>query len=341
MSVLRKILYGFSVLLSTLLLLACLVPYFEFASLSFLSLTVPLLVLVNLALLFFWLILNKRNAWLPILALVVGYFSLGSFVQFRSLSRNESDLKADFSIMTFNSRGFNGYGGLRRPESKQGIIDFITKESPDIICFQEFDAYRRKSEELNDYSSKYVYGPTKKNMDKVLQAIYSKYPIVDKGVVVFPNSSNQAIYADIKINNDTIRAYNVHLESLKIRPKMFGVESSERLFKRLKTSFSKQYQQAIIVSEHASSSPYPVLICGDFNNTQFSSVYRSIKGDRVDTFMEKGFGYGKTIKFWHFPLRIDFILADSFFEIKTHKNFDVWLSDHKPIMATLKIESDK
>lgn len=341
MHFIKRVFFSFAFLFSFLLLLACLIPYFELGALSFLSLAVPILVIVNIGSLFLCLFLNKKKALLILIILVIGYFSLGSFVQFRLNNKDDSSSEGEFNIMSFNARGFNGYGGLRRPESKEGIIKFLTQENPDIICFQEFDAYIRKKQELREYEHRYVFGPTKADNDKVLQAIYSKYPIIESGVIVFPNSSNQTIFSDLKIGNDTVRIYNVHLESLKVRPKMVGSESSEKLLKRLEISFSKQFEQSNIVNEHAIKSPHPVIICGDFNNTQFSNVYRKIKDNRIDTFMEKGSGYGKTIKFWRFPLRIDFILTDLDFEIKSHKNFNVWLSDHKPIMARLKIKTDK
>jgi len=37
-------------------------------------------------------------------------------------------------------------------------------------------------------------------------------------------------------------------------------------------------------------------------------------------------------------MRIDFIMADDYFEILEHQNYDVKLSDHYPIKATLKIK---
>ena len=118
-------------------------------------------------------------------------------------------------------------------------------------------------------------------------------------------------------------------------------EKSEKLFKRLSYSFSKQHKQAAIFKENAKSCNYKKIVCGDFNNTQFSAVYRTIKGDMLDSFTEKGSGYGKTIKFWHFPLRIDFILADAEFEITAHQNYNLRLSDHEPIMSSIQFPINK
>jgi len=89
------------------------------------------------------------------------------------------------------------------------------------------------------------------------------------------------------------------------------------------------------------SSPYRNIVAGDFNNNQFSSVYFNLKRDLKDTFLEKGSGYGATINFWRFPFRIDFILVDPSFEVVAHQNYDIDLSDHEPIMASIKISSNK
>uniref|UniRef100_UPI0030D816CE endonuclease/exonuclease/phosphatase family protein n=1 Tax=Maribacter arcticus TaxID=561365 RepID=UPI0030D816CE len=95
-----------------------------------------------------------------------------------------------------------------------------------------------------------------------------------------------------------------------------------------------------IVREHMNNSPYKNIVCGDFNNTQFSNSYFTIKGNLKDSFLEKGRGYGKTINFWKFPFRIDFVLVDPSLEVLSHKNYNINLSDHEPIMATIKILSE-
>jgi endonuclease/exonuclease/phosphatase family metal-dependent hydrolase len=80
-----------------------------------------------------------------------------------------------------------------------------------------------------------------------------------------------------------------------------------------------------------------MIVCGDFNNTAYSYVYKEIKGDLQDAFVEAGNGFGRTFNFKFFPIRIDFILADQSFDINAFKTFDVELSDQYPIMANVKL----
>ncbi|WP_180272300.1 endonuclease/exonuclease/phosphatase family protein [Maribacter sp. 4U21] len=325
--------------MSVLLLLACIVPFTPLPSFSFLSLVVPLLVIFNILFLLYWISRRKYLFATSLVALLVGYFVLGSFIEFRKPIKLEED-KA-LKIMTFNSLGFSGYGNAKNTDDQKGIVSFVRKEEPDIICFQEFDDRRKYSGDFDQFPFQYMSTGPEGNKGRVLLAILSKYPIINGGVLDFPDTNNNAIFSDVIIKEDTVRIYNLHLESLKVRPRMLKKERSDRLFKRLRYSFSKQQEQAAIFRQNANDSKYSKIVCGDFNNTQFSNAYRIIKGDMRDSFSEKGSGYGKTINFWHFPLRIDFIMADPEMEITGHQNYDLQLSDHEPVMASIKLSSKK
>ena len=242
-------------------------------------------------------------------------------------------LDEDLSIMSYNTNEFYRYSRWYNPAVEHKIIELVKKNDIDIVCFQEFNKGAESKFEFYPY--KYI---TPISSDKSFQAIYSKYPIIANGSLDFPNTGNNAIYADIVIKKDTIRFYNVHLQSLKIRPGSFKREAPQRLFKRLGDSFIKQRQQAELIVAHSKDSPYRQIICADMNNTQYSNVFHEIKGDMLDTFKEKGKGYGSTYIFKFLPIRIDFILMDKSIEIKAHRNFDEKLSDHYAVMASFRLK---
>ena len=75
---------------------------------------------------------------------------------------------------------------------------------------------------------------------------------------------------------DTIRIYNVHLQSSGINADVekLNKEESERLFKRVVKTFKAQQSQAELFIDHKKKSPYKMIVCGDFNNTPYSYVYR-------------------------------------------------------------------
>lgn len=338
-SILNKLLYVGNVIAASLLLLACAVPHIsdvQFSFLSFLSLMVPVLVVVNFLFFIFWTIKRSKRALVSIFVLVFGYFTLGTFIKLK-LSE-EVVLEGDLSVMSYNVRGFNRDGQLDNPDVFENIRAFTEQEKPDIICFQEA-GYEKKEEYLKDYPHHYLELVYMEG--KVLLGFYSKYPIVNSGLISFPESANNAAFIDVLYKKDTLRVYNVHLQSLGISPgKGTSKKSKKRLFKMLNERFKRQQEQAQLIEDNMKSNNYKQIVCGDFNNTQFSNAYKIIKGDKQDTFIAQGTGYDRTLYFHQMPIRIDFILADQDFIIKSHKNYDFKFSDHYPIMASFELQSD-
>jgi endonuclease/exonuclease/phosphatase family metal-dependent hydrolase len=271
---------------------------------------------------------------------IFGYIALGSFIKFGIPSKTVED-SGSLKLMTYNVIGFRGKQDSWESTAGDSIVKFINKEVPDIICFQEYDHRKMGKDSFEAYPYSIVNREFGNFNERVNQAVFSKHRIVDKGLLDLGNQYNSAVYVDIVHKYDTLRIYSVHLQSLKIRPWNIKNERSDRLFARLRKTFEKQQQQSRILRRHMASSPYKNIVTGDFNNNQYSSVYFNLKGNLKDTFIEKGSGYGATINFWKFPFRIDYILVDSSFEVLSHQNYNINLSDHEPIKASIKITSDK
>lgn len=329
-----KVFFSLNSLVAFLLLLAYILPKIPpktFSVLSVLALGVPVLLLLNILFFFYWLFKLKKQLLLPLLVLVIGFNYLTSIYKFTGSKSVNDD--SNFSIMTYNVRLFNKFNWLPEETIDKDIKAFVQKENPTIISLQEYQP--NDNFKLNNfYEHTYVTG----NKVKSGQAIFSKYPILNSGVIKFPKSSNSAIYVDVKHANDTIRIYNLHLQSSKLSPKVSDLqkESSEALTRRIGEVFKIQQTQAELILKHQQLSPYKTIVTGDFNNTAYSYVYKLIKGELKDTFEYAGNGFGRTFNFNIVPLRIDFILADASFEINGFKNFDVKYSDHYPIKAILK-----
>ena len=339
LSFFQKLIFFLNILFSISLFIACIVPHTTSASLAFFSLVVPILVVVNFLFLFYWIFRMRRQFILSLVTLLFGYFSMGNFIGF-SGSPKMVEKDDSFSILSFNSLGFRGKQDEWKSTAGDTIVKFVAQENPDILCFQEFDYKKSRPNFFKEYPYKYVDYEFGEDRGRMIQAIYSKYKIINKGFLKFPESHNSAVYADIIFKMDTIRLYNLHLESLNIRPSSIKNEDSGKLFSRLRTSFAKQMEQSDIVHNHMENSPYPNIVCGDFNSTQFSRVYLNIKAELKDTFLEKGTGLGSTIQFWKFPFRIDYILVAPGMEVLSHTNYTIELSDHEPIMASIKLGAD-
>ena len=144
------------------------------------------------------------------------------------------------------------------------------------------------------------------------------------------------------------KVYNMHLQSIKISPDVNEIsenidginqQKSQLLFNRISNAFRQQQQQAEIIYQHKMKCKYPILLCGDMNNSPFSFVYRNIKGDFQDCFEEAGKGFGQTYKFKYYPARIDYIFADQSLKVKSFESFPGFInSDHFPIMTRLAFE---
>ena len=330
-----KVVFLVNSIAAVMLLLSYVLPYVSpknFAFLSVLSLAVPLLIIFNILFVVYWLLKVKKQLLLSLVVLAIGYSYVFSLYKFSSSKNvNASD---NISVMNYNVRLFNLFEWIPDASIQQKIIDFISEKNPDILSLQEYHP-----DESIPFETYYKYEKLSGKKVKNGQAIFSKFPIVNSGSIEFPNTSNNAIFADIVKGVDTIRVYNVHLESLRIDPTVekLSNETSENLTKRVSSTFKIQQSQTELFLEHKAQCPYKMIICGDFNNTAYSYVYKEIKGNLHDAFEKAGNGFGRTFNFKFFPVRIDFILADKSFDINSFKTFDVQYSDHYPIMAKVKL----
>ena len=143
--------------------------------------------------------------------------------------------------------------------------------------------------------------------------IFSRYPIIDSGMVRYPRPTlpEALMYADIKVNDDTIRVYTTHLQSLQFKKSDYEkidrikeaegemVSDSKTIFSKLRTGISYRKIQADIVKKVLEDSPYPFLFCGDLNDVPNSYTYFTVRGDLQDAFLKKGFGVGRTFRPCH------------------------------------------
>jgi endonuclease/exonuclease/phosphatase family metal-dependent hydrolase len=282
----------------------------------------------------YWLLQVKKQMLLSGLVLLLGITFVSKFYRFSS--KNLPAESKDFTVMSYNVRLFNLYSWLPDDQIPMKIAAFAKDNNPDILCFQEFS---KKGEEFYDqYKYKFIF-----YKDGVApQAIYSKFRIINSGDIGFPDTANNVIFADIKKGKDTLRVYSMHLQSIKISPDIhekIDEEKSKVIFKRLSKAFRQQQIQAEMVQKHKSECHYPMIICGDLNNSAFSYVYRSVKGNMKDAFEEAGNGFGKSYDYNYYPARIDYIFADKSLIVKEFKTFDRFVnSDHFPVMTRLIFE---
>ena len=312
-----------------------------FPILSVLTLFMPLFFILNGLFFIYWGLQFKKRMILSGLVLLMGITFINKFYKFSYKEYPDED--KDFKVMSYNVRLFNLFKWIDKPDVPGDILSFINDQNPDILCIQEYSS--SANIDLKVYRYKYIF--MEGNKIKTGQAIFSKFPIINQGDIVFPNSNNNVIYADIKKGKDIIRVYNMHLQSIKITPdvneiseniNVINQDKSQVLLIRISKAFKQQQQQAEILKEHKKRCEYPIIICGDMNNSAFSYVYRSIKGTLKDSFEEAGTGFGQTYKFRYYPARIDYIFADEKMTVKKFESFSEFEnSDHYPVMVKLSL----
>ncbi|GGF74395.1 endonuclease/exonuclease/phosphatase family protein [Wenyingzhuangia marina] len=327
-----KFLFFINSLVSILLLFTYALPFIDpekHPGIAILSLAYPILLIINITFVVFWVVKLKLHFLLSAISILIG---LSHIHDFYVLDNKEVIKDSDIKLLSFNVRRFNVYNWIKSPTIKQDICDFVNKENPDIVFFQEYT--NEKNVRLN-ITNTYVYKTSASGI-----AIYSKYKILNKGAINFKNTANNIIYADLKINKEIVRVYNVHLQSFRIdtQKEHYGDKDNEALVKRFKSVFKEQSHQIKVLKEHIKNCKYRTIVAGDFNNTAFSWNYHEIMEGRKDAFVEAGINFGKSYHYF-FPFRIDFILPDNTMEVGKFTTYDVNLSDHYPIMARINLNN--
>ena len=105
------------------------------------------------------------------------------------------------------------------------------------------------------------------------------------------------------------------------------------IYKSLINGFASRSLQADRVKQHITTSPYPVIVAGDFNDTPVSYTYRKMRRGLRDAFVEAGYGAGFTYRGKYPPNRIDYILYNEEIECNDFDIVKARYSDHYPIIA--------
>lgn len=341
----NRVMFVLNIILIVVTFIAYVLPFLApkiFPLLSVVTLFMPLFFVLNTLFFVYWVVQFKKRMMLSGLVLLIGITFINKFYKFTAKEYPESE--NDFVVMSYNVRLFNLFKWQDREDIPQSILTFINEKNPDILCIQEFSHSANIDLKVYPHRSIFMEG----NQIKTGQAIFSKFPIIEEGKISFPNSTNNVVYADIKKGKDIIRVYNMQLQSIKISPDVNEIsenidvinkQKSQMMFMRISRAFKQQQQQAEILKEDIKKCDYPVIICGDLNNSAFSYVYRIIKASSKDAFEEAGKGFGQTYQFKYYPARIDYIFADRQMKVKAFETFpDFDNSDHFPIMAKLSFD---
>jgi len=320
--------------------------YFPYVGLA--TLTIPILLVIN-GFLFIALVFAKRKlALLPLIALVIGWKYVGVTFQFRT----DPEPKKGLSVLSYNVHMFSYSKGDAKNSTSKNLIQWLKENPSDIKCFQEFyqdpttpsrNTIKQLGKETG-YHHFYQVIQGNPRSSTFGMAIFSKHPIVNEGIVLDSRSTNGIIFADIKVEKDTIRIYNAHLESMNIPSAELGdfegiKENYRQTLRKLKRGQVTRATQLEILMEHMENSPYANILVGDFNDVPYSYTYFTLRNIMNNGFEKAGKGFGFTYNKVLFFLRIDNVFFDDVLEIldfKTHSEVDY--SDHYPVSAVFSLD---
>ena len=332
-----------------------------------LTLSLPYILITLLLFFFCWLFAKKIWMLVSLLAIAFCWKAVQNiFPLHLSSTFKQEKLLNNIRVMSWNVEHFDILEYKTHPEKKEAMIKLVEQYQPDIACFQEMVGgdddkainYLGDFKRRMEFTGYFYSYENRFDFDRVHHfgiITFSKFPIVNKQTISSPphdyNSTFQ--YTDIIAGNDTIRIFNIHLQSLKFTPENLkyldnpGINTdtvlseSKSIISKLKRGFLKRKVQSEKVKEEVDKSPYPIIVCGDFNDVPNSYAYCKIGDGLQNAFVEKGIAFGRTFSGISPTLRIDNIFADKKFTIQQFTRIPKNLSDHFPIIADVSLHINK
>ena len=347
-------------------LLACLAPYLNpqrWWFISFIGISFPYLLVIVILFMLWWLFVRRKFALISAIVLLFSYKGVTVFFAFHpagnfDYKKQPGSIRiASWNVARFIEMKRNNNKGS---QTRLKMMELIARQDADIFCMQEFfhsnDSgwYPNLVYIQSHFNYPYYYYSHDNDGDNhyIGSIIFSRYPIIDSGMVRYPRPSlpEALMHADIKVNDDTIRVFTTHLQSLQFQKSDYEridrikdaegamVSDSKTIFSKLKTGMAYRKLQSDIVKKVVGDSPYPFVICADLNDVPNSYTYFTVRSTLQDAFLKKGFGIGRTFSGLAPTLRIDYILADKNFRIGQFNRIVKNYSDHYLIMADVELK---
>ena len=301
----------------------------------------PLLILISALLLIYWL---ARRRWffalIPIVTIACCIPYIGTLYQlpFGSDTKTQGGLKiATYNVAMFN-RETSGF-------LAQDILAEMRRQKVDILCLQEYNEISGDKKNSKSYKEYFPYMAVGRD-DMV---IYSRYPIKGSKTILFEDTNNSAMWADVDVKGTGLRVFNVHLQTTGINRTMHQAGklvaqhydvSTNKLLNAIYGNYTLGLMfrsgQAITVANEKRNSELPVILCGDFNDVPYSFVYNTMLGDMVDGFKECGHGWMYTFR-GKKAVRIDYIFHDASLKGVDYYKSELTYSDHYPVFMKIRL----
>lgn len=292
------------------------------------SFGIPIILILNFIFLILSLVFKSKFGFVTLVLLIIGWTFINVGISFNG----NSDLdQKGIKVLNYNVKWFTN----AKTDNYDEVIDWLGKVDADIMCFQEFYPLKNialRLSKLDGYHVSY-------DQNRFNNAIFSKFPIVNEGLLLKESKLNNIRFADLLVDKDTVRVYGIHLQSMGIDPnKIQNSEGIKNEYDDIKSRFlfssASRTEQIEILIDHAKACTYPIIVAGDFNDVPFSYNYFQFRKLFSNAFEEKGSGIGATFNNKIPYLRIDNQFYSDGFRLKAFKTINhIYYSDHFPLVG--------
>lgn len=339
-----NVLFVVALIVSTL---AGVFPPSRWAAVSILSYGFIPLLMGNVLFILLWLCLSRWEFLISVVAIAVRFSFIPLFFQVGGTQTVEHD-DDTLRIMTFNVHGFKGLDNDTVMTADSGarlFLSLVDEEKPDVVCMQEYfpPSQLRVSDSLKERGLMHCYSVHGEGC-RAQSVVFSRWEL--EGHIMDKQSK---FYVDLHKLGRTVRLCCVHLDSYELSDDDF--KNFEKLAHAKPDSSThntlRKFTSTVRKHEHEwlteilpliESAECPVIVTGDFNDTPASYIYQQISRRLTDAYVEQGRGFGTTYHGPYPSFRIDYIFHSPTMKTLSYKRIKSPISDHYPIVATLRLD---
>ncbi len=328
-----------------------------FPLLACVGMAMPAAIVLNIVMLLVMLSVRWRRAWIPLAAFVVAYVPIRTYVPIHFNTGDDTEQEGCLRLMTYNVCGYGG--NYKYEQALDTVTDYIMAQNVDIVCIQEEQCTKHKPverwKELYPYNDTLTISEKKDKFVNIL-GIHSRLPIIRRERIEYESRSNGSVAYFLQMGSDTIIVVNNHLESTHLTEKersqyseiLKGNKERQQAEEEMFSLIEKLCEGLVLRAPEAEAvhryveahSQYPIIVCGDFNDTPISYARHVIAQSLTDCFAEAGCGLGLSYNRKGFNFRIDHIFCSSHFTpvmFKVDSKMDA--SDHYTMICSMKMNN--
>lgn len=318
---------------------------------ALMALALPVLLIVNLGFVIYWVLRLRWWFVLPLAMLVANYRYYPSIYQIRCKADLVTKVNpaqklrvAQYNINYFSAGQFS--------ETISEVAWTLRDRRIDVVCFQEF----AHNKEFTPDSMARIFGLPYFSLGHNSEgyedlAIFSRYPLSNAHSMIFQKLPSSAMWADMNVKGQSVRIFTAHMQSTSINQEKGDLQrqlalagtveqarAAIRISNIMKYNFRRRAAQAHQITAAIDTASMPVIFCVDANDTPSSYVYNTLttgKQQLVDGFKESGKGYAYTFRSMKKLLRIDYIFHSRDLKAIEYVSPNQGNSDHDPVFSTI------